>query len=107
MTQEDYPKLWTLARVVTLVLLVWTLLTAAKSLTGGQGEIHAYIAGTNPVTIVRDQPVANAGLAMMIERGQVVTLVEPEGGLPEGWIYIQHDDSTGWVRDEEISLTPP
>lgn len=99
--------LWTLARLGALALLIWTILLAAKSLTGGQGEIHAYIVGDTPVIIVRDQPVSNAGLAMMIDHGQQVTLVEPEGGLPPGWIYIQHEDGAGWVRDDEVSLTPP
>jgi hypothetical protein len=107
MDEKTYPKLWTLAQITALALLICTLLLAARSLTGGQGEIHGYIAGDNPVVIVRDQPVANAGLAMMIDRGQRVTLTEPEDGLPDGWIYIQHEDGVGWVRDDEVSLSPP
>lgn len=107
MKENDFPALWTLARLVALAFIVWTLVLAAQSLTGGQGEIQAYIAGDTPVIIVRDQPVSNAGLALMIDRGQLVTLIEPEGGLPEGWIYLQYEDSTGWVRDENVSFTPP
>lgn len=107
MNEKTYPRLGTLSQLFVLVLLIWTMLLAARSLTGSQGEIFAYIGGDNPVTIVRDQPLANAGLALMIERGQRVTLIEPEGGLPEGWIFIQHEDGTGWVRDHEVSLTPP
>jgi hypothetical protein len=76
-------------------------------LSGGQGEIHAYIVGDTPVVIVRDQPVSNAGLAMMIDRGQQVLLIEPEGDLPQGWIYIQHESGTGWVRDQDVSFSPP
>ena len=107
MEEKKYPKLWTLTQWITLALLVWTLLLGARSLTGSQDEIHAYIGGDNPVTIVRDQPLANAGLAMMLDRGQRVTLIEPDGGLPEGWIFIQHEDGTGWVRNHEVSLSPP
>jgi hypothetical protein len=107
MEERTYPKLWTISRLIMLILLIWTMLLAARSLTGSQGEIYAYIAGDSPVTIVRDQPVANAGLAMMMDRGLRVTLIEPEGGLPEGWIFIQHEDGSGWVRDHEVSLTPP
>ena len=44
---------------------------------------------------------------LSVEAGGVVTLLQPEGGLPEGWLYGQRDGKEGLVPASYVEVRPP
>ena len=51
--------------------------------------------------------VAEADGELSVEAGGVVTLLEPEGGLPEGWLYGQRNSKEGLVPHSYVEVRAP
>lgn len=99
--------LWILAAFVALGLLAVTIALGAQASDRAAQEKKVYLAGLSKVVVLREEPDQMSSVAGVIERGTAVELLDSkiEGG--QAWYQVRTDVVSGWVRADDVSLSPP
>lgn len=108
MSKKVLSGLWILTGLAALVLLVTTIGLAVKAQAQADQPITVYLTGKGLVVQLREQPDQMSRVVAILERGTVVTVTDSVTEGDQTWYHVQKaETSSGWVKAEYVSLSPP